>query len=373
MRPMLRIKPWIVVSIALCPALMALVYYGFVASNIYVSEASFLLRSSNRTAITSGFAGFLKLVGISTSQEDTYVVHEFLTSRDALDRMSQDLDLRAMYGRSEIDGLARYPSIFYGDSEEDFTRYMKNRVTVHLNPTTGMSMLQVQAFTPEDARGIAVRLLELSEQTVNELNERIRKDAIRVAGEEVERAKERLQQAHLNITSFRNRELMINPNESSVLVMQLVASLSDQLTQIETEITQALANSPGGPQVVTLQRRAAALKDEIAQQRDRFTENSEGLARKIELFETLRLEQDVATKVLSSAILSLEDARNEAHRKQLYLERVAAPQLPDKAVEPRRLFNVVSIAALNLILLLVIWLMKTGIAEHAPGRKAFAT
>ena len=62
----------------------------------------------------------------------------------------------------------------------------------------------------------------------------------------------------------------------------------------------------------------------------------------------------------------------EARRKQLYLERIAAPQLPDKATEPERLFNITSIAALNLVLLLIGWLMKTGIAEHAPGRKVFA-
>jgi capsular polysaccharide transport system permease protein len=359
--------------LALSPTLLGAVYYGAVASSIYVSEASFLLRSSNRTATTSGFAGFLKLVGISTSQQETYVVHEFMTSRDALDLLSRMINLRGIYGRPETDPLARYPGIFYGSSDEDFARYMKSRVTVHLNPTSGMSTLRVQAFTPEDARDIAVLLLDLGEVTVNQLNERIRKDAIRVAGEEVERAKERLQQAHLALTSFRNRELTIDPNESSVLVMQLVASLSEQLTQIETEIAETLATSPGGPQLVALQRRAEALTEQIAAQRERFTENSEGLARKIGQFEALRLEQDVATKVLSSAILSLEEARNEARRKQLYLERVAAPQLPDRAVEPRRLFNVVSIAALNLILLLVGWLMKTGIAEHAPGRKAFAT
>jgi capsular polysaccharide transport system permease protein len=357
--------------LALSPALLAAVYYGLFASNIYVSEASFVLRSSTRTSVASGLAGFLKFVGISNSQDETYAVHEFMTSRDALEQLSRSIDLRAIYGRSDVDALSRFPNVFYGPTDEDFARYMQRRIMVHLDPNTGLSTLKVQAFTPEDARDVAVRLLELSENTVNDLNERIRRDAIRVGEEEVQRAKESLQQAQLDLTNFRNRELVIDPNQSSILVTQLIAKLSEQLTRIETEAAETLANSPDAPQVLTLQRRAAAFREQIALQRERFTDASDGLAGKIEQFERLRLEQEVAMKVLSSAIVSLEDARNEARRKQLYLERIAAPQLPDKAVEPERLFNITSIAALNLILLLVIWLMKTGISEHAPGRKVF--
>lgn len=368
----MKLPPAILFLLSLSPTLLAAVYYGVLASNIYVSEASFVLRSANRTAVPGNFAGLLKLVGISSSQDETYAVHEFMTSRDALGQLSHGLNMRALYSRPDIDILARYPSPLYGESEEDFARYMKNRIHVHLNPNTGMSMLQVEAFTPEDARDIAVRLLELSEETVNDLNERIRRDAIRVAGEEVQRAKERLQQAQVDLTGFRNRELMIDPNQSSVLVTELIASLSEQLSRLETALAEATANSPDGPQVVAIERQAEAVRAQIAAQRERFTENSDGLARKIEEFERLQLEQTVATKVLSSAILSLEDARNEARRKQLYLERIAAPQLPDMAAEPTRLFNITSIAALNLVLLLIGWLMKTGIAEHAPGRKAFA-
>jgi capsular polysaccharide transport system permease protein len=358
--------------LALSPTLLAAFYYTVMASNIYVSEANFVLRSANRAAVPGSFAGLLKLVGISSSQDETYAVHEFMTSRDALEQLAGGLYIRALYGRPTLDILARYPSPLYGSSEEDFARYMKNRIHVHLNPATGLSVLRVEAFTPEDARDIAVRLLDLSEVNVNELNERIRRDAIRVAEEEVQRAKERLQQAQVDLTGFRNRELMIDPNQSSVLVTELIASLSQQLTRLETELAEATANSPEGPQVVTIQRRAQAVREQIAAQRERFTENSDALARKIEEYERLQLEQEVATKVLSSAIVSLEDARNEARRKQLYLERIAAPQLPDKAVEPTRLFNIASIAALNLVVLLIGWLMKSGIAEHAPNRKAFA-
>lgn len=359
--------------LAISPTLLAVFYFGLVASDVYVSEASFVLRSSNRTSVSGGVAGFLQLVGISTSEDETYVVHGFITSRDALDQLSEGLDLRSIYGRPDVDSLARYPSLIYQKSEEDFVHYMRNRIKVYMDPITGTSILSVQAFTPDDARNIAQRLLDLSEVTVNTLNERIRKDAIRVAEDEVQRAKERLQDAQVDLTSFRNRELMIDPNESSVIVMKLIASLSEQLTQIETQKAEMLATSPDGPQLATIERRSLALQDQISQQRNRFTERSEGLAGKIEQFERLRLEQEVATKMLSSAIVSLEEARSEARRKQLYLERIASPQLPDKATEPTRLFNVLSIAALNLILLLVGWLMKTGIAEHSPGRKVFVS
>lgn len=354
------------------PSLVAAAYFGLLATPIHVSQAAFVLRSSSNASLGGGLSGLLRMVGVASTEDETYAVHEYMTSRDALAELSKSLDLRAIYGRPDADWLARYPNPFYGPSEEDFARYMKGRISVSLNPTTGISLLEVKAFTPEDAQAIATRLLELGEVTVNALNARIQRDAIRVAEDEVTRAKERLQDAQVALTVFRNRELTMDPNESSLLVTELVARLSEELARIETQLSEALATSPGGPQVVTLQRRSSALREQIAAQRARFTEGSEGLARKVEDYERLKLEQDVATKVLSSAILSLEQARSEARRKQQYLERVAAPQLSDEAAEPDRLFDVTSIAALNLVALLLGWLMFTGISEHRPGRKVFA-
>ena len=56
--------------------------------------------------------------------------------------------------------------------------------------------------------------------------------------------------------------------------------------------------------------------------------------------------------------------RNEAQRKQLYLERIVQPSLPDVAVEPRRLRNVLATFALGLVAWGVIGMLLAGVREH---------
>ena len=61
---------------------------------------------------------------------------------------------------------------------------------------------------------------------------------------------------------------------------------------------------------------------------------------------------------------SLEQARNEAQRKQLYLERIVQPSLPDVAVEPRRLRGVAATFLLGLVAWGILSMLIAGVREH---------
>jgi capsular polysaccharide transport system permease protein len=56
-----------------------------------------------------------------------------------------------------------------------------------------------------------------------------------------------------------------------------------------------------------------------------------------------------AERQLAASLAALENARNEAQRQQLYLETLVQPNLPDKAIEPRRLRTVAMVFLLGLI------------------------
>jgi capsular polysaccharide transport system permease protein len=62
--------------------------------------------------------------------------------------------------------------------------------------------------------------------------------------------------------------------------------------------------------------------------------------------------------------VSLEQARNEAQRKQLYLERIVQPNLPDVATEPRRLRSFLAVVALGLVLWGILSMLIAGVREH---------
>jgi capsular polysaccharide transport system permease protein len=82
------------------------------------------------------------------------------------------------------------------------------------------------------------------------------------------------------------------------------------------------------------------------------------------LVQRLILEKEFAVRQLSTAMTSLEQARVEAMRQQVYLERVAEPVLPDSSTEPRRLRGVLTIFLLGLVFWGIATLLISGAREH---------
>jgi capsular polysaccharide transport system permease protein len=351
--------------LALLPTILAALYFGLVASDRYVSEAKFVVRTAAKPNGLSGLGSFLQMTGLARSQDDVFSVQDFITSRDAVRQLAERLPITGIYNRPEGDFVARYPSLFYGATLEQFHKYFQWMLAVTFNSTTGITTLRVQAFRPEDAQAVAFGLLDLGEQMVNRMNQRIQNDAVRVAAEEVSRNEERLVAAQLAITNFRNRELMIDPARSSVIVTEVTARLDSDLTQTKAQLTEMAAASPSSPQIGVLQRHIAALEAQILAERIRISDPSTGLANKLADYERLVLEREFAKHALTAASASLDTARAEARRQQLYLERVVEPNEPDYAMMPQRFRTAASTFGLNVLGLLVIWLIFSGIREHA--------
>lgn len=353
----------IFVLVVLLPTALASGYFGFIAADRFVSESSFVVRSAKQP-LAGGLGSLLQMTGISRSQDDAYSVQEYILSRDAVAALSQHLRLRDIFARPGTDFIARFPNPISGNSDEELFLYYKRMVeTIHVS-TTGITTLRVQAFRPDDALALNKTLLTLGEELVNRMNERIRGDAIRFAEGDVSRAQDRLVATQIKITEFRNSELMLDPNKSSVIVAELIGRLSAELAVSTAQLREVEAASPSSPQIQGLQRRAAALENQISLERQRVSSSSDGLAAKIADFERLNLERDFAVKALASAVTNLEVARNEARRQQLYLERVVEPHAPDYAGEPQRIKNVF-ITFMGCILFFFIgWLLFSGIREH---------
>jgi capsular polysaccharide transport system permease protein len=353
------------VLLAFLPTIVAVLYFGLVASDRYMSEAKFVVRTAAKPSGLSGLGSFLEMTGLARSQDDVFSVQDFLTSRDAVQQLAEKLPIADIYNRRGADLVARYPSLFYGATLDQFHRYFQWMITVIFSSTTGITTLRVQAFRPEDAEAVALALLDLGEQMVNRMNERLQNDAVRAASDEVTRGEQRLIAAQVAITGFRNKELMIDPARSSVIVTEVTARLDAELTQTKAQLTETVSASPGSPQIAVLQRRIAALEAQILQERSRISDPSTGLANKLADYERLVLERDFAKQALAAASAGLDAARAEGRRQQLYLERVVEPNRPDYPLMPQRLRMIVTTFGINCLGLLVLWLIFSGVKEHA--------
>jgi capsular polysaccharide transport system permease protein len=366
--PRLRLLPrngWLRWGILLLPSILAVIYYGFIASDQYESEARFVVRSANRPEM-SGTLSFLVQLGLARSQDDSFIVQDFIDSRDAVAQLKARLSLDRIYGQGGADFLARWPSVLYGPQDEELYKYLKGMISVVHSERTGISTLKVRAFDAADAKAVADALLSTSEDLVNRLNGRLQTDAIASSVAEVKNAQERLIAAQTRLTEFQNRELTVDPVRNAVALGELIARLSAELGMVQAQIAEVKSGAAGSPQLDALQRKATALQQQIAEERRRISDDRDGLAIRISSYERLQLEREFARRMANNSEADLVRARNDSARQMLYLERVVEPNIPDHSTQPKRLRLIVTVIAANALLILVGWLGYTGLSEHAP-------
>ncbi len=351
---------WLTVII---PTILACIYFGLIASDVYISESRFVVRSPQRQTQT-GLNAFLAGTGFSRSQDDTYSVHDFVLSRDALKELDEKVGIRKLYSSKDADVINRFPGLDWDDSFESFYRYYKKRVGVDYDTVSSITTLNVRAFTAEDAKRINDLLLNMGERLVNTLNERSRQDLIKFATQEVTVAEGKAKAAALALSSFRTSQSVFDPDKQSAIQLQGVAKLQEELLATEAQLNQIKRVSPNNPQVASLTNRVATLRNTITTETSKVAGGGASLTSKAANFERLVLEKGFADKQLASALTSLETARSEAERKQLYLERLVQPNLPDKALEPRRVRSIFMVFAVGLLAWGVVSLLVASVKEH---------
>ncbi|MGN8118831.1 capsule biosynthesis protein [Labrys sp. 22185] len=353
---------WLAVVIA--PTLAAVIYYGLWVTPRYVSEAEFVVRGLSSSRLT-GLDALFKTFGIARTVDDTNIVQSYILSRDAVNQLQSDIDIRAIFSDPQADMFSRFPRFWESNSFEGLYAHYAWRVKVIQDTTRGISTVHAEAFRAEDAQRIASQVLTLAERLVNRLNERAQADATRSAEEEVQRAEQRVLNAQMQLTQFRNAATLVDPAKSSSSALDTITALTRDLVQAQAQIQQLQQTSPSTPQIAVLQARIEALKGRIETERGKLAGNDGSLAAKVSTYETLTLNRDLADKSLAAATLSLESVRSEARRQQIYIEKIAQPNLPDEPTEPRRLRLIITVLMTALMSYAVIWILSVGAKEKA--------
>lgn len=110
---------WIAVVL---PTLAALVYFTFLASDVYVSESRFVVRSPDKPA-TSGLGVFLKSAGFSNAGDEIYAAHDYVRSRDALRELDRGGAIAAAYGSNQVSLFNRFNPLGFNNSFEELFNY----------------------------------------------------------------------------------------------------------------------------------------------------------------------------------------------------------------------------------------------------------
>ncbi|MBS1098479.1 capsule biosynthesis protein [Gluconobacter sphaericus] len=345
------------------PTLLAIIYYGLIASPQYVSQADFVVRGQTPQT-PSLLAGILSSGGAAGGSEDTYAVQDYVMSRDAAQLLLKTQDLAHVFNVPEADSLARFPNFYSGRTFEHFYRYYKRHVKSELDTTTGLSTLSVRTFSAATSQRIARALLTAAEQLVNEMNARQRENIIAASLHERDTAISRLQDINTRIDAYRNQTGLLDPQRQSLPLLTDLAGLDTARMTTRVQLEQLRRSTPSSPLIEVLTRRLSALDQEIANSETKVTGDGKSFVPKISGYEDLVFQRQLLEREVSAADAALDTARIQADRQQLYLEEISRPDLPDYPAYPRSVADIAIVFVTMLGLYLIGALLVAGAREH---------
>jgi capsular polysaccharide transport system permease protein len=205
------------------PTLLASIYYGFIASDIYISEAKYSVRSNSE----SGASGFLQSVvslgSPDSSFEDALIIQEYISSRDMLHELDKRLGLREHFSSKNLEVLSRMAN---DASTEDFLIYYRKMTEIGVDSSANIITIRTHSFDPQMSQNIAREIIGLSEKLVNKLSDRIVNDSLQFARNELENAENLVRTANDKLTNFRSESHSIDPSQETSAVLGIITSIS---------------------------------------------------------------------------------------------------------------------------------------------------
>lgn len=346
------------------PTALAILYFGIIASDVYVSESSFIVRNQEDTP-QSALGSLLHGTGLSTTDSTTSAIQTYILSRDALRVLDSDLHVGRAFASHQVDFFSRFARLPWHSSFEHLLLYYRDKVGVSSDNSASIVSLSTRAFSAADAYAMNRRLLELTEARINKLNEDARQDTIRYAAAEVADAEAKEDAATAVLARYRAHRTVMDPEKQSAVQLEVIGKLESELVATQALVAQVEKLASNNPQLPALRQQALFLQKAIQGETARVVgEPHESLASKAQEYSRLSVQKEVAGTILAGAIGALETARNDARRKVVYFERIAQPSKPDVAMEPHRLRSIAATFLLGLILWGVVSLLVVAVNEH---------
>jgi capsular polysaccharide transport system permease protein len=194
------------IVVVIIPTLCSIIYLGFWASHVYISDSRYIIRSAQSPLNPSSDYTMQSFLGAPAIMQDSFVIASYITSMDALTSVQKEVDLRAIFTSPSVDLFSRFASFYWNTSQERLLKYFNNRLEVIVDPISFVSTLHVKSYTSESSQKINEILLRSSESLVNELNDRTRSDIITFAQKGVNQARTNLENLETELLKYKYKK-----------------------------------------------------------------------------------------------------------------------------------------------------------------------
>ncbi|MEQ1438360.1 sugar transporter [Fontimonas sp. SYSU GA230001] len=352
--------------LVLVPSLLAWLYLLVFAADGYVSRAQVMVEkesSPSTAAAGAELALGLLNVGGGKSRQDALLVQDFMRSRTMLEYLDAELGLREHYSAPKVDFVGRLAA---DADQKEFLEYYRKKLTITIDDDSLILNVEFVAFDPEYAQKVAQKLVERSEEFVNEVSRQAARQQLSFVQEQVDQANERLKQASREMIDLQRRNAVFSPEKETEAVGQILAELEAELAKQRTQL-KALTGylNETAPDVVAAKQRIAALESQVEQERRRMVgSKGGGLNDLMMAYQDADVGLRLATEVYKTALATLETTRLDTVRKVKYLVLVDKPSLPDAAELPRVLYWTLTIFVFLNLAYFVMSLIIATIEDH---------
>jgi len=361
-----RLAPHLVrrrsLQVALVAIILAVVYWGAVASDRYVSEAIVVV---DRTDLASGQnMDFAAMFTGTRNDHQLMLMRDHLRSVDMLEKLDAQLQLRQHYSDTARDPISRM--WFEDAAQEFFHAHYLARISVEIDSLSGVLRIRAQAYTSDMAHAIASALVVEGERFMNEIAHRLARDQVSFLEKQVGEISERVLKTRLVLVDFQNAKGILSPQSAAETLTGIVGQLERELTQLKaTRETMLGYLSPGAPDIAQINLKVAAVETQLRAEKSRLASPKGGtLNRTLEEYQRLEMAAMFAQDVYRTALTALKKAPIEATRNLKMVTIVQNPTLPQYPLEPRRIYNIVVFALSVLVLAGIVQLLAAIIRDH---------
>lgn len=349
--------------IAITFGLLLIVYHGIFSSDVYRSESKIVIKGDN-SAQESSLANILAMGdGRSTNAA---IVKEFITSKNALLELDKKFGLREKYSSVEYDIISRFNPLGLDSSIENFSEYMNEYVIVSIDEKSSILSVTVKCFEKELCVKINNHMIEQSEYVVNKLNDRSRIDALNTYLETIKSLESKRDSVASDLEEFRKKEGVIDIGSEVKIRMEILLGLEQEYAQLNDRLATLREITSKSSQVKIVQSQLGRIENEINRIRSEISGVSvDSLARKNSGYSKLINENILYEKIIAAAISAYESQVSVSSKKNIYLETISNPTVPESAEEPRRLRSIFKSIFLVFIFYIFAKLVRIAIREHS--------
>jgi len=348
---------------AFAASLLAVIYWGLIASDRYVSIAHVVVQT---TDVGSGqgvnIGGLLGNAGGNGS--DQMLLRDHLLSENMLGKLDAKLDLRAHYSNWRRDPLSR---MWFSDVPlESFYQHYLSRVGVEYDSYAGVLIIKAQAYDPKMALAITSIMVAEGERHMNAMAHNLANEQVSFLEKQVGEMGERVVQSRKALLNFQNKQGLVSPQGTAENIVAIINRLEGQLADLQTQRASLLGYlMPGSHNVVELNQQIAAIQKQIEREQGKLiSTDGKMLNSAVEEYQRLQMDAEFTQDVYKTALNALEHGRVEALRTLKKVSIVRGPTLPEYPLEPRRLYNIVIFILITLLLAGITHLLAAIIRDH---------